>query len=47
MWLLAFACRESRQPVLQAAYDLAGAPQGERDCVPKDFSSCHGGLEHI
>ena len=35
------------QPVLQASYDLAGAPQGERDCVPKDFSSCHGGLEHI
>ena len=35
------------QPVLQAAYDLAGALQGERDYVPKDFSSFNDGLEHI
>ena len=29
------------QPFLQAAYDLAGPPKCEGDCVPKHFSSCH------
>src|SRR6476659_8332818 len=29
-----------------AGSDLAGAPQCEGNCVGKDFSLCHGPLEH-
>jgi hypothetical protein len=34
------------QPLFQAAYDLAGAPQREGNCVVKDFSLRHGSSEH-
>ena len=34
------------QPLFQAAYDLAGASQCEGNCVPEDFASCHGSIEH-
>jgi hypothetical protein len=29
------------QPLFQATYDLAGTPQCEGNCVPKDFSLRH------
>ena len=34
------------QPLFQAAYDLAGTPQCEGNCVGKDFSLRHASLEH-
>jgi hypothetical protein len=34
-----------RQPFFQSAYDLARAPQGEGNGVPKDLSLGHAGLE--
>jgi hypothetical protein len=34
------------QPIFQASDDLAGASEGEGNCVPEDFASCHGSIEH-
>ena len=34
------------QSFFQPAYDLAGAPKGEGNGVPKDFSLRHASIEH-